>query len=66
MNVEAILKIFKNQNTEALSRQNECRSTYRIMSSRLPVVLGTVPLVARSERSRKGVLEWETGQQEGS
>lgn len=64
--VEVILEIFKNQNSRSTDQAEWCKSTHGIVSSRLPAVLGTIPLVAGSWGGNKGVQEWGTGKQEWS
>lgn len=60
MNVKIILKIFKNQNTRALTKQNGCRSINETVFFRFSAVLGTIILVAGSRGVRnsaaRGVL----------
>lgn len=60
MNVKVILKIFKNQNTRALTKQNGCSSIHETVFFRLSAVLGIIILVAGSKGVRnsatRGVL----------
>lgn len=60
MNVKVILKIFKNQNTRALTKQNRCGLIHEAVFFRLSAVLGTIILVSGSRGVRnsatRGVL----------